>query len=127
MARTIFHPSLEPLKAAFPEAGLRVGEFRDMVSVVVPRERIREVCTFLRDDEKLRYDMLFELNGVDYLNFPGARDRFCVNYGLTSTPNNRRLWLKVFLNPTRETGPGTALRDEEVMEKGDAGLKVDSV
>jgi NADH-quinone oxidoreductase subunit C len=127
MPRKIVHPALEPLKAAFPDAGLRVGEFRDMVSVVVPRERIREVCTFLRDDETLRYDMLFELNGVDYLNYPGARDRFCVNYGLTSTPNNSRVWLKVFLNPTRETGPGTAVRDEEVMEKGDPGLKVESV
>ena len=51
-----------------------------------------------------------------------------MNYGLTSTPNNNRLWLKVFLDPTQETGPRTnILRDEEIIEKGDPGLKVDSV
>ena len=127
MAKTIEHPALAPLKARFPETRFLVGEFRDMVTVVVPRERIREVCTFLRDDQALRYDMLAELHGVDYLNYPGARDRFAVNYGLTSIVNNNRLWLKVFLNPTRGTGPGTAVRDEEVLEKGDPGLMLESV
>jgi NADH-quinone oxidoreductase subunit C len=104
-----------------------VGEFRDMVTVVVPREIIVEVCTFLRDDPTLRYDMLAELNGVDYLNYPGARHRFGVNYGLTSVTNNNRLWLKVFLDPTQDTSPGHDVRDEDVIEKGDPGLKVDSV
>ena len=64
---------------------------------------------------------------MDYLGFPGARDRFAVNYGLSSTKHNTRLWLKVFLNPTRPTGPNTALRDEDILEKGDPGLKVESV
>lgn len=127
MARTIEHPALGPLKARFPETRLLVGEFRDMVTVVVPREKIVEVCTFLRDEPALRYDMLADLNGVDYLGFAGVGHRFAVNYGLSSTAHNTRLWLKVFLDPTRETGPGTALRDEEVVEKGDPGLKIDSV
>lgn len=127
MPRTIQHPALGPLKAKFPDAGLLVGEFRDMVSVVVPREMIVEVCTFLRDEPALRYDMLAELNGVDYLNYPGATHRFAVNYGLTSTPHNTRLWLKVFLDPTMDTSPQTALRDEEIIAKGDPGLKVASV
>ncbi len=127
MPRTIQHPALPAVKAAFPDAGLKVGEFRDMVTLVVPREKIREICAFLRDDAALRYDMLAELNGVDYLNFPGAEHRFAVNYCLLSTPNNNRLWLKVFLDPTQPTGPGTALRDEEVLEKGDPGLKLNSV
>jgi NADH-quinone oxidoreductase subunit C len=70
---------------------------------------------------------LCELNGVDYLHFPGAANRFGVNYGLVSIANNNRLWLKVFLDPAMDTSPGTALRDEEVIEKGDPGLKVDSV
>jgi NADH-quinone oxidoreductase subunit C len=126
MPRTITHAALGPLKTRFP-SGLKVGEFRDAVSVVVPRERLLEVCRFLRDEPALKYDMLAEVNGIDYLNYPGATNRFGVNYGLTSVDNNSRLWLKVFLDPTRETGPGAALRDEEIIEKGDAGLKVDSV
>src|SRR5881227_1664142 len=127
MARTIPHPALQPLKAAFPDVRFLVQEFRQMVTVVVPRERIAAVAKFLRDDPALRYDMLAELNGVDYLNFPGAAHRFAVNYGLTSIPNNNRLWLKVYLDPTRETGPGHDVRDEVVFEQGDPGLMVDSV
>ena len=127
MHHSIVHPALQPLKQRFGDAKFLVGEFRDMVTVVVPREKIAPVCRFLRDDPDLRYDMLAELNGVDYLNYPGAKHRFGVNYGLTSIANNNRLWLKVFLDPTRDTSPGHDLRDEEVLEKGDPGLKVDSV
>lgn len=127
MPRTIVHPALEPLKAKFPGVKFLVGEFRDMVTLVVPRENLVEVCRFLRDDAGQRYDMLAEVNGVDYLNYPGATHRFAVNYGLTNVSNNTRLWLKVFLDPTRDTSPKNDVRDELVIEKGDPGLKVDSV
>lgn len=131
MARQINHPALQPLKLQFPGIKFLVGEFRDMVTVVVPRENILEVCAFLRDDPTLRYDMLCELNGIDYLGYPGAKDRFGVTYGLVSVAQSTpRLWLKVFLNPQHSTEPGSEwnqLSDEDVMEKGDPGLKVDSV
>lgn len=128
--RTIEHPALAPLKAKFADTKFLVNEFREMVTLVVPREKIREVAFFLRDDPAQRYDMLAELNGVDYLNYPGARHRFGINYGLTSISNNTRLWLKVFLDPTQDTAPRSPacmLRDDEVIEKGDPGLRVDSV
>jgi NADH-quinone oxidoreductase subunit C len=127
---TIEHPALGPLKATFPDTKLLVNEFRGIVTVVVPREAIRAVATFLRDEPGQRYDLLSELNGVDYLNYPGARHRFAVNYGLTSIQTNTRLWLKVFLDPTQDTAPNSPaneLLDSEVVEKGDPGLKVDSV
>jgi NADH-quinone oxidoreductase subunit C len=124
---TIEHPALQPLKAKFPDVRFLVNDFRGMVTVVVPREHLRAVATFLRDDPTLRYDMLAELNGVDYLNYPGARHRFAVNYGLTAVERNERLWLKVLLDPQHDTAPGLDVRDEEVIEKGDPGLKVDSL
>ena len=127
MPHQIVHPALQPLKAKFPEIKFLINEFRGAVTVVVPRENIVPVCTFLRDDAILRYDMLAELNGVDYLGYPGAVHRFAVNYGLTSIANNKRLWLKVFLDPERDTAPGTDFRDEELVAKGDSGLKVRSV
>ena len=128
MPRTIEHPALAPLKQQFPDTKFLVGEFRDMVTVVVPREHIVAVARFLRDDPALRYDMLAELNGVDYLGYPGATHRFGVNYGLTSVSRNDRLWLKVFLDPTLPTGPKeNAPRDEDALEKGDPGLKLESV
>jgi NADH-quinone oxidoreductase subunit C len=128
MPRTIDHPALQPLKAAFPDVTFLVGEFRDMVTVVVPRQRIVDVCRHLRDAQQ--YDMLLELHGVDYLNYPGAKHRFAVNYCVISTITNARLWLKVFLDPTQDTAPHGApslLRDEDVVAKGDPGLKIDSV
>lgn len=127
MSRQIEHPTLQSLKARFADAKLLVGEFRDMVTVVVPRERLIEVATWLRDDREQHYDLLAELNGVDYLNYPGARHRFAVNYGLVSVPHERRLWLKVFLDPSRDTAPGTAITDDRVLADGDPGLKIPSV
>lgn len=127
MAQTLDHPALAPLKAAFPGTKLMAKEFRDMVTLLVPREHLLEVARFLRDDASLKYDMLAEVNAVDYLNYPGATHRFGVNYGLTSVSNNTRLWLKVFLDPEQDTSPGHDVRDEDVIEKGDPGLKVDSV
>jgi NADH-quinone oxidoreductase subunit C len=127
MSHTIVHPALQPLKATFPDTKFMVNEFRGTVTVVVPREAIQAVATFLRDDATLRYNMLAELNGVDYLDYPGATHRFAVNYGLTSIPNNNRIWLKVYLDPERDTAPGLDVRDEEAVAKGDPGLKVDTV
>ena len=127
MDALVDHPALQPLKLKFPEIKFGVKEFRGMVTVVVPRERIVAVCAFLRDEPSLRYDMLAELHGVDYLNYPGATHRFAVNYGLTSIANNHRLWLKVFLDPTLDTSPNHDVRDEDVLEKGDPGLKLGSV
>jgi NADH-quinone oxidoreductase subunit C len=101
-----------------------------MATLVVPREAIVDVATYLRDEPSLRFDMLAELNGVDYLNYPGTRHRFAVNYGITSVNHNHRLWLKVYLDPEHDTAPGSKwneFRDEEVVEKGDPGLKVASV
>ncbi|HTW93320.1 MAG TPA: NADH-quinone oxidoreductase subunit C [Tepidisphaeraceae bacterium] len=125
--RLVNHPALPAIKARFADTKFFVGEFRDMVTVVVPREKIVPVSTFLHDEPALKYELLHELNGVDYLNYPGAAHRFAVNYGLTSIEHNNRLWLKVFLDPTQDTSPGKAPRDEEVLEKGDPGLMVPSV
>jgi NADH-quinone oxidoreductase subunit C len=127
MPRTIHHPALAPLKAKFIDTKLLVGEFRDMVTVVVPREKIVDVCAFLRDEPSLHYDLLTELNGVDYLNYPGATHRFAVNYGLVSVNHNTRLWLKVFLDPEQDTSPGHDLPDTQAVERGDPGLRIDSV
>jgi len=127
MHHSIVHPAFQPLKAKFPDTKFLVGEFRDMLTVVVPREKIVEVCMFLRDEPGLNFNMLAELNGVDYLGYPGAQHRFAVNYGLTSIPHNLRLWIKVFLDPERDTSPGNDVWDEDAIAKGDHRLKVASV
>lgn len=127
MSNTLSHPAFAPLKAAFPDIKLKANQFRDMTTLVVPRENIVAVCKFLRDNDATKYDFLAELNGIDYLNYPGAEHRFAVTYGLTSTTYNNRLWLKVFVDPTRDTSPGNDLPDAVVEQQGDPGLKVPSV
>jgi len=127
MAKTITHPAFEPLKAAFPETKFLATDFRDMVTLVVGREMIRDVCAFLKNDPRTSFDFLCELNGVDYLDYPGARGRFAINYGLTSLTFNNRLWLKVFLTPERDTAPGIDVKDEVAEKDGDPGLMIPSV
>jgi len=121
------HPALPLLKQKFTDTKFLVGEFRQQVTVIVPREKIVAVCQFLRDESSLYFDMLIDLNAVDYLGYPGAKNRFAVNYGLLSTRFNRRLWLRILLDPTQTTEPMSAIRDEDVATKSDPGLRVDSV
>ncbi len=64
---------------------------RDL-TLVAPRERIVEVCAFLRDDAEFDFKMLSWLGGVDRLP---REPRFEVVYSLLSLTRNQRLHLKV--------------------------------
>ncbi len=79
------------LQERFGDAILGHQEFRGQLSVTVDKDRIVEVCTFCRDDERLRFDMLTDLTAVDRLP---RKPRFEVVYNLYSFPHNRRLRLK---------------------------------
>lgn len=80
------------LKERFGEAVQEISEAHGEVTVVVSRERIVEICRFLKTDPDLRYDLLMDMAGVDYL---GREPRFDVVYHLYSVPHNSRLRLKV--------------------------------
>lgn len=123
----IDHVALPLLKAQFTDIRFFVQEFRDMVSVIVPADRLVEVCLYLRDEPTLYFDQLVDLLAVDYLKYPGASHRFGVTYLLSSTRHNHRITLKVFCDPEQPTTPRLAPRDEAIMEDGDPGLRVPSV
>jgi NADH-quinone oxidoreductase subunit C len=57
----------------------------------VRRERIVEICTFLRDDPDLRFDLAMDCTGVDYL---GEEPRFEVVYHLYSIAKKHRVRIK---------------------------------
>ncbi len=59
--------------------------------VLVDPEHVVELCRFLKDDPKLRFDFLSDICGVDY--YP-EKDRFEVVYHLYSVPFNWRLRIK---------------------------------
>ncbi len=66
------------------------------VTVVVPREHIFEVCSFLKTTPGLEFNFLSDICGAD--RGPEEEPRFEVNYHLFSTTRHHRLRLKVVVN-----------------------------
>lgn len=83
----------EIITAAFGGAILDVQQFRDETTLIVARERIREILLLLRQDERTRFDRISDLAGVDYLGL-GQEPRFAVVYHLMSRTNLARLRLR---------------------------------
>jgi NADH-quinone oxidoreductase subunit C len=85
-------PTVDRLKERFADAVQEVSEVHGELTLVVSREQIVDICRVLKDDPDLRYNMLMDVAGVDYL---GREPRFEVVYHLYSIPHNSRLRLKV--------------------------------
>ncbi len=83
----------EKLQARFAGVPLEFTEFRGELTAIVPKERIVELCRFLKDDEELRFDLLADLCGID-MNTP--ENQFGVIYNLYSLKNKHRIRLKTF-------------------------------
>jgi NADH-quinone oxidoreductase subunit C len=87
------HPLVKRLKANFGETIGDASEFIGQLSVYVDRERIVEVCDFLKTDEKTPFNYLSDLTCVHY---PDRADTpFEIVYNLFSIPANERVRLKV--------------------------------
>jgi NADH-quinone oxidoreductase subunit C len=101
---TLDHPTLPLVRAAFPGLGLQATEFRGQTTLIVPPEHIHPALKFLRDDPGCDYNFLSDVLGIDYLGYPApAPGRFAVVYLLASHAHERRLAVKVFLDPTIDT------------------------
>jgi len=85
--------AIQKLKQRFPDAVTEtyVGKGGDDVALV-RRERVEEVCRFLKEDPELRFDMAPYITAVDYL---GSDPRFDLVYQLYSTVHNHRIRLRV--------------------------------
>lgn len=87
------HPLVKKLKSQFGEAIGEALEFIGQLSVAVDRERIVEVCDFLRRDEETPFNYLSDLTCVHY---PDRREApFEIVYNLFSISANERVRLKV--------------------------------
>ena len=89
----------ETLATKFPGA-FATGEFRDNKRVIVSSEKasavLFDLMKCLKDD--LGFDMLCDVAGIDYLNYPNAADRYCVVYALTNLATGERLFVKAYTN-----------------------------
>lgn len=66
------------------------------VGVSLKKDKIREICFFLRDDSAIKMDHLSDLTAVDFSRYPGdAGPRFEVVYNMISTIHHHRIRLKV--------------------------------
>ncbi len=118
MAPTLDHPTLPIVKAAFPDVKLKATEFRGQTTLVVPVDDAHRIMRSLRDEPTCDYNTLSDVVGVDYLNYPAKTDgRFAVIYLLQSHRHERRLTVKIYVDPTLDTSGTTP----------DPALEVDSV
>ena len=83
--------AVQKLRAAMNDAIEEVYSFRDQVTIRVNKDRIVEVCMFLRDTPELEFDFLTDLTAVDY---PSRPQRFDVVLHLYSMTQNHQLRLK---------------------------------
>jgi NADH-quinone oxidoreductase subunit C len=86
----------ERLRAQFGSDSFTVSQFRDNRRFIVSPQRLFDFMKYLK--EEFGFDMLFEVTAADYLNYPNAKDRYGVIYGLLNTATGERLFVKVWLN-----------------------------
>jgi NADH-quinone oxidoreductase subunit C len=75
-----------------PGASYEAGQSVDFATIYVPADRLVETCLALRDDPRLRFNVLIEITAADYLP---REPRFEVVYHLLSISNRMRVRLKV--------------------------------
>jgi NADH-quinone oxidoreductase subunit C len=93
----------ERLKKEFLSEIVDVSEFRGQVAITVKRERILDICHFLKVSLDISMDYLADLCGVDY---PERRLRFEVVYNLYSIKHRHAIRIKALLpgeTPTIES------------------------
>lgn len=108
------------VEAALPGKVTRVASLPDELCYEVEPSHIKDVCRTLRDDPALKFEILIDLAGVDYLDYastewktysatvsgfsrgvnrnaqrkPHEGARFAVAYNLLSVTNNQRLRIR---------------------------------
>jgi NADH-quinone oxidoreductase subunit C len=91
--------TIQELRSRFGKDVGAPSAFRDNRRVVVDADVVHSVLEFLCKDKG--FDLLVDITAVDYLEYPGAVNRFGVVYLLLSTSANVRLIVKTFVNPPK--------------------------
>jgi len=89
----------ESLLQAFPEGIIETGSYLGDEIVVVEREFLVAVLSYLREDPSAAFEMLMDLTAVDYL---GQVPRFEVVYELYSVSQKHRIRVKVRVDEASE-------------------------
>jgi NADH-quinone oxidoreductase subunit C len=93
--------TIDALQSTF--AALEFSEFRGETRAVAPAESLYEVLLTLK--EGLGFDLLVDITCVDYLHFPGKKDRFGLVYLLANVETNERITIRTFVNDPEPAVP----------------------
>lgn len=82
----------EKIRERFPDEVREIREYNGQISVIVGKERIKDILGYLYADEQLRFDLLRDICGVDYL---GKKEpRFEVVYHIYSLSSRTLLRIR---------------------------------
>ena len=87
------NPIVQTLREWDERAIAEVVEFRGELTLVIPRELLRQAAEYLQAEPGLRFDFLSDISAVD--RFP-IEPRFEVNYHLLSIPLRQTVRLRVW-------------------------------
>lgn len=93
----------ELLLERFGKDRASVTQFRDNRRYQVGVGDLVAVLTWLKCEHG--FDMLFELTAVDYLEYPDARDRYGLVYGVLNVATGMRRIVKTFVNDPAPRAP----------------------
>jgi NADH-quinone oxidoreductase subunit C len=83
---------VKEISEKFSEEVLWFVCFRDECSIVLKKEKVKEILRYLKNTPGLEFDYLVDLTAVDYLGF--REPRFDVVYHLTSIKHRHRIRVK---------------------------------
>lgn len=94
MSTVVESLTITKLKRYFPNAIIEINNEKDDV-VLIKKENLVEILTFLKDDKELDYNSLMDVTAVDYLKYPVKKsERFEVVYILYSFSKHHRVRIK---------------------------------
>ena len=101
---TLDHAAFALVKGAFPGAKFKGTQFRGQSTLIVEPQDLHGVMAFLRSNSGCDFNVLSEIAGVDYLNYPTPTiGRFGVVYVLTSHARDDRFLVKTHLDASLPT------------------------
>ncbi len=83
--------AINHFREKFGEAVVQSHEQHRDETILVKKESLFEILKFAKENEKLKFDLMLDICGVDYL---GQTPRFEVVYHLYSIPLNHRIRIK---------------------------------
>ena len=98
MSETTESLTIRKVKEKFPDDVVSSSSWRGDDALVIKKEALIAIATFLKTDPELDFNFLVDLSGVDYLTHPKPQpERFAVAYHFLSMAKKQRVRLKVYV------------------------------